>query len=119
MCAIWFRLPDFAHFAYDVATSLTTSLDWQTQGFQIEARRNRGDLIQFYKIAKGHNKVNWHCDIQLSQSLSNERPIKIETRATELPQVNKMQENEAIYIKQTDQAVEQITGRDSRVKDYE
>ena len=42
----------------------------------LEARRDRGDLIQFYKIAKGHNKVNWHCDIQLSQSLSNEGPSK-------------------------------------------
>ena len=42
----------------------------------LEARRDRGDLIHFYKIAKDHNKVNWNCDIQLSQSPSNEGPSK-------------------------------------------
>ena len=66
----------------------------------LEARRDRGDLIQFYKIAKGHNKVNWHCDIQLSQSLSNEGPSK-GVRG------------------ESHRAVEQITDRDSRVKDDE
>ena len=62
-------VPDLRHLNYEsrLANLELTSL---------EARRDRGDLIQFYKIAKGRNKVNWHCDIQLSQSLSNEGPSK-------------------------------------------
>ena len=40
----------------------------------LESKRDRGDLVKFYNIVKGHNRVNWHCSIQLSQSLSNEDP---------------------------------------------
>ena len=36
----------------------------------LEVRRERGDLIQFFKILKGHNTVSWHCGIQSSTSIN-------------------------------------------------
>ena len=36
----------------------------------LDARRDRGDLIQSYKILKGNNNVIWHCGIQTATSLN-------------------------------------------------
>ena len=36
---------------------------------RLEVRRDRSDLIQFFKIIKGYNNVNWDCGIKTATSL--------------------------------------------------
>ncbi len=40
----------------------------------LEARRERGDLIEFFKIAKNFSIVNWHNPNKLCESISAEGP---------------------------------------------
>ena len=40
----------------------------------LEVRRERGDLIQIFKILKGYNTVNWQCGIQSSLALNQGGP---------------------------------------------
>jgi hypothetical protein len=40
----------------------------------LKDRRERGDLIQFYKIDKKYNHVNWYYDAKLMSSVNNEGP---------------------------------------------
>jgi hypothetical protein len=40
----------------------------------LETRRQRGDAIQFYKLANGFNKVNWHHPNPITNSISLDGP---------------------------------------------
>ena len=60
-------VPELCHLNYE---SRLSNLGLTT----LEVRRERGDLIQFFKILKGLNTVNWHCGIQTSSALNLEGP---------------------------------------------
>ena len=56
-------VPELRHLNYE---SRLANLGLTT----LEVRRDRGDLIQFFKILKGYNIVNWHCGIHISSALN-------------------------------------------------
>ena len=60
-------VPELRHLNYE---SRLANLGLTT----LEVRRERGDLIQFFKILKGHNNVSWHCGIQSATSLKLSGP---------------------------------------------
>ena len=62
-------IPEMQHFNYELIYEYRLA---NLELTCLETKRDRSDLIEYFKIVKDDMRVNWNCGIQHSQSLSNE-----------------------------------------------